>query len=191
MDPTQPLSPGTPPPIQPGGSGRGNNDQWLIFGAIGCVVLLFSCLCAAGVGGVLFAVGSSGGGGGLGIAATTVHVQARVTSYLGLTGGIAPGTMCDLPITAETQPDGTQQCHVLMTCGGVSLYGDAQSGFFPCQFSTSPPSVMGQDTNTTMSDQDGAFFISTTGGNVSLSDDFLGRNGMFTLQATITSTTAE
>jgi hypothetical protein len=199
MNPTQPLtppgySPGGPPqgpiPIQPGASGSGGGDnQWMIFLAIGCASLCLFCLCAMGVGGVFYAVNRDGGGGGLGGLGggdpNTVHITATITSFIGSVPGVTTGSTCDLPVTATTLDDGTQQCHVLMSCSGVSLYGDASSGFFPCQFSTSPASVIGQDTDTSVSDQDGAFFISTMGGNISLTDDFAGRNGMFTLSATV------
>ena len=108
-----------------------------------------------------------------------------IEGFLGTASGVATGTTCDLPVTATTNPDGTQQCHVVVTCGGVALYGDDASGFFPCQFSTSPPSVMGQDTGTSMFDQDAAFAISTMGGNIQIADDPGGRNGLFTLSATV------
>ena len=191
MNPTQPL-PGTTPPPAPYGapppSGGGGNDQWPIYVGVGCALLGLCCFCGVGVSGLMWALSQNGA---LGIGATRVHVSATVTSYLGLGAGIGPGTVCDLPITAETQQDGTQTCHVVMTCGGQVLYGDAQQGFFPCQFSTSPPRVVGQDANTSMADHDGAFNIDTTQSTVALADDFLGRAGMFTLSANITSTTAE
>jgi hypothetical protein len=200
MNPTQPYTPppfqpGGPPqgpiPIQPGSSGSGGGDnQWMIFLAIGCASLCLFCLCAIGVGGVFYAANDSGSGGGLvdlggGGGGDTVHITATVTSFIGSVPGVSTGTVCDLPITATTDPEGTQTCHVVMTCGGVSLYGDAASGYFPCQFSTSPPSVMGQDTDTTLGDQDGSFHIGTMGGYISLIDDPTGRNGMFELAATI------
>ncbi len=187
MNPTQPIPGTTPPPYgapQPGGGG---NDQWPIYVGIGCALLGLCCLCGTGVSGAAWALSQNGGFGGY----TRVHVTATVSSYLGLGAGIGPGTTCDLPVTVETLQDGTQQCHVVMTCGGQALYGDAQSGFFPCQFSTSPPRVIGQDTNTASVDHDGAFSIDTTQGTVSLADDFLGRAGMFMMTATITSATAE
>ena len=193
MNPTQPLPGQTPPPFgspppfgTPPQGGRGN-DQWPIYLAIGCAMLGLFCFCGIGVSGLAYWLSSNGGFAGH----TRVHVVATVNNYLGLGAGIGPGSVCDLPITATTAEDGSQQCHVLMTCAGQALYGDAQSGFFPCQFSTSPPLVVGADSDTSMIDHDGAFFISTTGSNVSLSDDFLGHSGMFTLSATITSVTAE
>jgi hypothetical protein len=188
------YSPGGPPqgpiPIQPGASGSGGGDnQWMIFLGIGCASLCLFCLCAIGVGGVFYAVnqdhggglaGIGGGGGGEGI-----HITATVTSFTGNVPGVGVGTTCDLPITATSNPDGTQTCHVVMTCGGVSLYGDASSGFFPCQYTDSPPSVMGQDTDTTIGDHDGSFHIGTMGGFISLIDDPTGRNGTFELAATV------
>jgi hypothetical protein len=188
MNPTQPIPGTTPPPYGATPPSGGGNDQWPIYVAIGCAVLGLCCFCGVGASGVVWAISQNGGLGGH----TTVHVTATVDSYLGMGAGIGPGTTCDLPITVgETQPDGTQQCHVVMSCGAQPLYGDAQSGFFPCQFSTSPPRVVGQDTNTASVDHDGAFSIDTTQGSVSLADDFLGRAGMFMLTARITSVTAE
>ena len=189
MNPTQPLPGTTPPPVSLPPASGGGNDQWPIYVAIGCALLGLCCLCGVGFSGVAWFLTQNGGG--FGLAATRVHVSATVTSYLGLGAGIGPGTVCDLPITVQSQQDGTQQCHVVMTCGGQVLYGDEQQGFFPCQFSTSPARVVGQDTNTTMTDHDGAFSIDTTAGTVQLADDFLGRAGMFTLSASITSTIAE
>ena len=191
MNPTQPL-PGTTPPPAPSPSG-GGNDQWPIYVAIGCAMLGLCCLCGVGVSGLLYFLSNEGGGGGgLGLGQPTrVHVTATVTSYLGLTAGISPGTTCDLPITQETTQDGRTVCHVLASCGGQTLYGDAQTGFFPCQFSTSPPTVIGQDTDTTMGDQDGAFSIDTNARTLSIADDFQGRYGMYVLSASITGVTAE
>ncbi len=204
MNPNQPLtppgyspgySPGGPPqgpiPIQPGASGSGGGDnQWMIFLAIGCASLCLFCLCAVGVGGIFYAASDGGDLGDLGGLAGgdgTVHVSATVTEVVGTIPGVSVGTTCELPITATDGTEGTQQCHVVMTCGGVPLYGDASSGFFPCQFSTSPASVLGQDTDTSLVDQDGAFFISTMGGNISLMDDPAGTNGMFRIAATVSS----
>lgn len=182
--------PGTtpPPPYGAPQASGGGNDQWPIYVAIGCAALGLFCLCGIGVSGLVYVLAQNGGGL---THATRVHATATVTSYLGLGAGIGPGTTCDLPITADTQQDGTQQCHVTMTCAGQAMYGDAQAGFFPCQFSTSPPRVVGQDVNTSMMDHDGAFSIDTTQNTVSLADDFMGRAGMFTLTANITSITAE
>ncbi len=191
MNPTQPLPGTNPPPFGGDGNpiqGGGGNDQWPIYVAIGCALLGLCCLCGVGVSGLLWALSQNGG---LGLHYTRVHATATVTSYLGLGAGIGPGTTCDLPITSETREDGTVLCHVTMTCAGQSVYGDAQAGFFPCQFSTSPPRVIGQDINTSMVDQDGAFAIDTTQNMVTLADDFMGRAGMFTLTANITSVTAE
>jgi hypothetical protein len=191
MNPTQPLPGQTPPPFgtpplgQP--TGGGGNDQWPIYLAIGCAALGLFCFCGIGVSGLAYWFAQGGGLGGH----TRVHVVATVTDYLGLGAGIGPGTSCDLPITAQTLQDGSQQCHVLMTCAGVPLYGDAQSGFFPCQFNTSSPLVIGADPETSMVDHDGAFSINTSARTVSLSDDFMGRSGMFVLTASITSVTAE
>jgi hypothetical protein len=196
LNPTQPL-PGTTPPPNPyggppptGGSGGGGNDQWPIYVAIGCVMIGLFCMCGVGVSGLVLFLSGSGSFGGL-RPATTVHVRATVTQYLGLGAGIGQGTTCDLPITQQTSQDGTSLCHVVMTCGGQALYGDTQQGFFPCQFSTSPPRVIGQDSATSMDDHDGAFSIDTTQNTISLADDFMGRSGMFVLSANITSVTAE
>lgn len=176
------MPPGPPP------SGGGGNDQWPIYLAIGCGVLGLFCLCGMGVSGLLYVLSQNGS---IGTHYTRVHVTATVTSYLGTGAGIGPGTTCDLPITSETREDGTVMCHVVMTCGGMSMYGDAQAGWFPCQFSTSPARVIGQDINTSLMDQDGAFSIDTTQNVLNLADDFMGRAGMFTLTANITSVTAE
>lgn len=186
MNPTQPLPGTTPAPYgAPPPASGGGRDQWPIYLAIGCGLMGLFCLCGIGVSGLVYVLSQSG------IGATRVHVTATVQSYLGLGAGIGPGTTCDLPISAETLQDGTQQCHVTMTCAGQSMYGDASAGFFPCQFSTSPARVVGQDINTSMADRDGAFSIDTDQRTVNLADDFLGRAGMFTLTANITSITAE
>jgi len=177
---------GNPPPLGQPSGGRGN-DQWPIYVAIGCVALGLFCFCGMGVSGVVYWLAQGGSLGGR----TRVHVVATVNDYLGLGAGIGPGTVCDLPITAQTLDNGSQQCHVLMTCAGVPLYGDAQSGFFPCQFNTSTPLVIGTDPDTSMIDHDGAFSVNTSARTVSLSDDFMGRSGMYALSATITSVTAE
>jgi hypothetical protein len=175
---------GTPPPMGPTPS---RNDQWPIYVAIGCVAFGLLCFCGMGVSGVAIWLSQ---GGSL-ARHTRVHVVASVNDYLGLGAGIGPGTVCDLPITVEARDDGSQVCHVLMTCAGASLYGDATSGFFPCQFNTSTPLVIGTDPDTSMVDHDGAFTINTSARSLSLSDDFMGRSGMFALSATITSVTAE
>lgn len=190
MNPTQPLPGTTPPPYgatpPPVGGSGGGNGQWPIYAAIGCGLMTLFCLCGIGVSGLVYVLAQRGG-----LGATRVHATATVQSYLGLGAGIGPGTTCDLPITVETTQDGTQLCHVVMTCAGQVLYGDASQGFFPCQFSTSPPRVVGQDVSTTMSDQDAAFSIDTDQRTLNVADDFLGRAGMYTLTATLTTVTAE
>lgn len=152
--------------------------------AVGCAALSFLLLCAVGGGAVVYGMGTSIGGGVSGATGRSVRVRGTVVRAVGL-GAIGPGASCELPVDEIRQPDGTLGCHVVVTCNGIGLYGDARTGYFPCTFA--PGSVSGSDPSTSSLDRDGAFTVSTALRTFEVHDDPSGPLGAFAVSGTIVS----
>lgn len=96
------------------------------------------------------------------------------------------GDKCDCLI--EHSRDRAPNCHAQVVCGGKLLYGDADSGYFPCLFSDREPlGVEGEDPTTSATDRDAAFYIDTRAGVMRLWDDASGELGAFSLEGEVLS----
>ena len=118
----------------------------------------------------------------------SVSVFATVTSVGGTPLGVRNGTPCIFQVEYPVRSGGSgdRWCHTIARCGGVTLYGGASNGFFPCTFSQSPATVRGTDAETTSGDQDGSFTIDTDARTLHIQDDATGEHGAFTVDAAIT-----
>lgn len=171
-------------PMPPAGPGQSQ----LLWVAIGCAGLAFLSLCITGMAVLAWGMSESARVNRPGSVAG-VRVRGTLTSYVGA-DGLAVGTACDLPIERVERADGSVVCHVRMSCGGVPLYGNDESGFFPCTITPSGGgvggAVMGGDAQTSQFDRDGAFTVDTGTRIFEAHDDAAGRRGAFFLTGTIT-----
>jgi hypothetical protein len=105
------------------------------------------------------------------------HVRATLTEVTGLSD-LAAGGSCTAEITRQDLDDGTFWCNAQITCGGRSLYGGPQAGFFHCVlYEGTRRDVVGSDTQTTADDQDPAMTLDTIHGTLEIRDDASGANG--------------
>lgn len=76
-------------------------------------------------------------------------LTATVNSITG-SSAVAAGATCSFEVAFTTFSNSITECHTDIVCGNnVHVYGGTESGFFPCQFSTSPARVVGEDVYTT------------------------------------------
>ncbi|MBN8612168.1 MAG: hypothetical protein J0L92_16355 [Deltaproteobacteria bacterium] len=113
------------------------------------------------------------------------HVRATVTEVTGL-ADVAVGASCTAEVTRRDLEDGTFWCNAQITCGGRSVYGGPEAGFFHCVlYEGTRRDVVGSDSDTTEADQDPAMSLNTVGGTLEIHDDATGRNGAMRILAQV------
>ncbi len=122
----------------------------------------------------------------------TLTITARVTEYSGTQNPISVGAECAFNVSRVPRSDGTFWCNAQVVCGGQQIYGGATAGFFPCTWYDPPNAgVVGEDSQTSAQDRDGAFEINTVSHTLAVSDDSQGTHGVFHMRAEITGVTEE
>lgn len=124
---------------------------------------------------------SVGAGGG----SDARSVRATVTEVSGL-ADVAVGASCTAEVTRHDLEDGTFWCNAQITCGGRSIYGGPEAGFFHCVlYEGATRDVVGSDPNTTADDQDPAMTLDTINDTLEVHDDASGRNGAMRVVARV------
>ncbi len=182
--------------------------------ALGGGLLLLSCCCFSGVGYWFYAMRSSGSDGPVfgpvgdngpveapGPAPTplvipvaprpfgTTRTVLATVERVGGNVAVNAGDSCSFAIEVRDnaqEPSG-YWCHVVLMCGVTVLYGGESNGFFRCAVYDNPPSVSGEDAETTSTDTDGSFQIDTQTRTLIVRDDASGAMGAFRVEARIDS----
>ena len=113
-----------------------------------------------------------------------MRVAATVTAARG--AATARGASCLFDVQPPTEA--TPLCRAQVICGDRLLYGGKDAGYFRCAASAGPPpSVAGQDPQTTGLDRDAAMTIDTASRTLLVRDDEHGPLGAFEVEARIDS----
>jgi hypothetical protein len=113
-----------------------------------------------------------------------MRVAATVAEARGLPA--LRGAACLFDVQPPTEA--TPLCRTQVICGGQLLYGGQDAGYFRCIVSPGPPpSIAGQDADTTGLDRDAAMTIDTASRKLVVRDDARGPLGAFEVEARIDS----
>lgn len=114
------------------------------------------------------------------------RVRAEVERVEGL-ARLRRGATCEFDVIEERQADGSDWCNAQVQCGGLLLYGGPRAGYFKCSLFERPERhVVGEDSETTSQDFDGAMRLDTVRGELVVRDDPRGPHGAFVVRARVT-----
>ncbi|MFK7991542.1 MAG: hypothetical protein AB8I08_36335 [Sandaracinaceae bacterium] len=111
-------------------------------------------------------------------------VRIQVTEVQGLSTTV--GSECRFQVERRSRRDGTFWCHTVVACGGPSLFGNENQGFFNCNlYEGVQRHVQGDDPQTSSEDRDAAFHIDTLAEEFEVRDDASGPRGAFLLRGRV------